>query len=103
MTKQWYKPEETQPQFETGESGLSVDVLVYGYVLGGGGIEPCYGIGYTGLDGTWSCTTTNGSYACTTNGLPLGLDDDFWLLMWRYLDDPPCALPSVKDQPNGKQ
>jgi hypothetical protein len=93
--EQWHKPEEAHPQFETDESGLSKDVLVYGYVLTGESVEPCYGIGYTNRDRKWYCTTTNGSYECAKDGTPIGLDDDFWLLMWRDLGDPPCKLPKT--------
>lgn len=102
----WYKPiEERKPPLEPltmlpmseGESELSVDVLVYGYYRCGGGIEACYGIAYVDHRQVWWISTVNGSFNCNHDGTPTNSEDDFRLLMWRYLDDPPCDLPSVKN------
>lgn len=97
----WYYPIEERkpplqplvmlPMFDTDETGFSVDVLVYGYVVDKSGLvstQECYGIGYVDRRGVWWVSTSLGNFE---GDQPNGSNDTFALLMWRYLDDPPCV------------
>lgn len=97
----WYRPIEERtppleplkllPYFEDVEAGLSVDVLVFGYFFDCAN-TPAFGIGYVNRLNQWHVVTTNGTYIIDGSN-----DDEFVILMWKYLPAEPCEVPPVPE------
>lgn len=67
---------------------LSEDVLVYCAMQINNEVQGVFGIGYCTPKGDWYVSTIDGIYTSSSAR--------FTVLMWRYLDDPPCVLVDIQ-------